>query len=302
MSPSWCGKHPLGLGGKSTHLVNKECLDKMNYNIPASRCQPIIDTDPIRFMKAQRLIDDNAVDLLSDDGSQRIYTVIAQSNPNTQYKVYRSDHDAICTCFDSVHNHKQCKHIVAVLMIDPIKYDTVDSRCAWENVRVTPDASEYLNWLYTFRDMYKPKPMSQKERLQFTANRQPIIDSDLTKPRFNNTDDYTSSGWYNGYKFDAVYLFGGEWYSTNSRNAPDRININVYYDRKSDQWCLLHKHNGFFETNEYNTPKALIKFYDNQPKNVMVDYFVKGMKLFIIALDTHKELFGEYPRRMEFDI
>ena len=273
----------------------------MNYNIPASRCQPIIDTDPIRFMKAQKLIDDNAVELVSDDGDQRVYTVTAQSDPNTQYKVYRSDYDAICTCFDSVHNHKQCKHIVAVLMIDPIKYDTVDSSWAWENVNVTPNISECLDWLYLFSDMAKPIPMSKQEMRRFTSNRQPLVDdSDLTKPRFTNVDDYSSGRWYDGYKFEAVYLFGGEWHSTNSRSAPEIVDINVYYDRKGEQWCLLHKHNGFFSTTEYMNPKGLIKFFYDKPMNPMIIHFVRGMKLFIIALDTHKELFGEYPYRMEF--
>ena len=274
----------------------------MDYNIPASRCQPIIDTDPIRFMRAQKLVDDNDVELLSDDGSQRIYSVASDSDTNTQYKVYRSDHDAICTCFDSVHNHNQCKHIVAVLMIDPIKYDTVDSSWAWEDVRVTPDITECLNWLYLFSDMAKPIPMSTEERKRFTSNRQPIVkEVELAKgkPRFTNKD--SENGWYDGSKFDAVFLFGGTWYNTNKRSDCRSMIINVYYDRKGEQWCMLRKRDGFCTTTEYKSPKGLIDYYKDQPKNAMVNHFVKGMKLFIIALDTHKELFGEYPKRMEFD-
>lgn len=273
----------------------------MDYTIPASRCQAVIDTDPIRFIKAQRLLDDNAVELITDNGDERIYTVTSQSESQTQYTVRRSDYDAICTCPDSVKNHTQCKHIVAVLMIDPIKYDNADSGWAWENVRVTPNAKECLDWLYTFRDMMKPIPMSTIERQRFMSNRHLVDETDLSKPRFSNIEDRGSGGWYDGYKFDAVYLFGGHWNSTNDRNAKDQMTIHVYYDRKGEQWCLLNKHNGFCDTVEFKSPKGIISFYDGIPKNAMVDYFVKGMKLFITALDTYQELFGEHPYRMEFD-
>lgn len=275
----------------------------MNNNIPAESCQAV-DTDPIRFMKAQKLLDSDAVELVSDEGYQRIYTVVAQSDPHKTYKVYRSDHDAICTCFDSVRNHVQCKHIIAVLMIDPIKYEKVDNEWAWQNICLTPDSKEILNWLYAFRDLAKPIPMSTKERIRFTNNRNPIVsEADMAKgkPSFKHGGTIDSDLWYCGYRYDAIAVVGGNWTNTNIRSDCKRMTINVYYDRKAGQWCIMRKRDGFWTSAEYDDIGGLIRFFDDTNKNAMVNCFIKGMKLFIIAMDTYKELFGDYPNRMEFN-
>ena len=270
----------------------------MNNTIPAHRSQSVIDTDPIRFMKAQNLLDTDSIELVSDEGNQRIYTVVSQSSPNTTYKVYRSNHDVICTCPDSVRYYNQCKHIVAIQMIDPILYEKVDNEWAWENVTLTPNLSEYLNWLYAFRDMAKPKPMSKQERILFTSNRHPLVkEADMAKgkPSFykEGTDD--ANLWYSGRNCDAFVVFGGHWTNTNSRSDCTRMLINVYYDRKSEQWCICSRRNGFCTTAEFDDMKDLVSIYQDKPKNAMVNHFINAMKLFIIAMDTHKELFGEYP-------
>ena len=290
----------IGLGGKSTNRLNlKGVIRQMNDNMPAQRCQVAIDTDPIRFMKAQTLVNTNSAELVSDEGNQRIYTVVSQSNPNTKYKVYRSDYDAICTCHNSVRNHIQCKHIVAVLMIDPIKYDTIDSSWSWEGIRLTSDMSDYLDWLHLFSDMvipHKPKPMSKQERIRFTSNRHHLIkEADMGKPSFYKEGTHDAYLWYGGRNCDAFVVFGGQWTNTNSRVDCRQMRINVYYDRKSEQWCICSRRNGFCTTAEFDDVKDLVSIYQDEPKNAMVKHFINGMKLFCIAMDTHKELFGDYP-------